>query len=198
MVKCFSLKGIVPFHSISLPSPTLLSMEVLTHASPLLKHLFSKMTVPICPLAGRLKHFLPAWRLLTKGQCVISRKVQDPSTTRTEPNVFTKTSTMEQRSERTDKLGSEKDVGEGSCLQSFTSGRRISQSNISSREKGWGQQASKQSKKPQQICTMCKTDLKDAYFSVPLSRESQKLVRFQWEGSLCEFLCLYFGLGPAL
>ena len=42
MVKCFSLKGIVPFHNISLPSPTLLSMEVLTHASPFLKHLFQK------------------------------------------------------------------------------------------------------------------------------------------------------------
>ena len=47
-------------------------MEVLTHAYPLLKHLFSKMTVPICPLAGRLKHFLPAWRLLTKDQSALS------------------------------------------------------------------------------------------------------------------------------
>ena len=60
MVKCFSLKGIVPFHNISLPSPTLLNMEVLTHASSLLKHLFSKKAVSIFPLAGRLKHFLPA------------------------------------------------------------------------------------------------------------------------------------------
>ena len=44
---------------------------------------------------------------------------------------------------------------------------------------------------------MCKTDLKDAYFSVPLSKASWKLVRFQWEGSLYEFLCIYFGLGSA-
>ena len=129
---------------------------------------------------------------------VLSRKVQDPSASRTKANVFPETSTMEQRSGRTDGLGSERDVGEGSFLQSFTSGRRISQSNISSREKGWGQQASKQSKKPQQICTMCKIDLKDAFLSVPLSRESRKLVRFQWEGSFYEFLCHYFGLGPAL
>ena len=69
---CFSLKGIVPFHNISLPSPTLLSMDVLTHASPLLKHLLLKMIVPICSLAGRLKHFLPASRLLTKDQGVFS------------------------------------------------------------------------------------------------------------------------------
>ena len=52
---------------------------------------------------------------------------------------------MQQRSERTDILGSERDVAEEN--QSFTSGKRISQSNISSREKGWEQQASNQSKK---------------------------------------------------
>ena len=60
---------------------------------------------------------------------------------------------MEQRSERTDRLGSKRDVGERSYLPSFTSRRRISQSNISSREE-WRQQASNQSKKPQQICAL--------------------------------------------
>ena len=49
---------------------------------------------------------------------------------------------MEKRSVRTDRLGNERDVGEGSYLQNLTSGRRISQSNISSREKEWEQQAS--------------------------------------------------------
>ena len=43
---------------------------------------------------------------------------------------------------------------------------------------------------------MCKIDLNDAYFSVSLSKESRKWVRFQWKGSLHEFLCLCFGLGP--
>ena len=80
---------------------------------------------------------------------VLSRRVQDPSATKTELNVFPKTSTIEQRSKRTDRLGSEKDVQEGSYLQSVESGRRISQLSISSREKGWGQKASNQSKKLQ-------------------------------------------------
>ena len=44
---------------------------------------------------------------------------------------------------------------------------------------------------------MCKMDLKDAYFSVPLNTRSRKLVGFQWKGTLYEFLCLAFGLGPA-
>ena len=47
---------------------------------------------------------------------VLSRKVQDPSGKISEANVFPKTSTMEQRSERTDGIGSERDVGERSYL----------------------------------------------------------------------------------
>ena len=44
---------------------------------------------------------------------------------------------------------------------------------------------------------MCKLRLKDAYFCFPLKKESRKYVRFQWEGTLYEFLCLCFGLGSA-
>ena len=44
---------------------------------------------------------------------------------------------------------------------------------------------------------MCKLDLKDAYFSNPLDRNSRKFVRFQWNGTLYEFVCLCFGLGLA-
>ena len=44
---------------------------------------------------------------------------------------------------------------------------------------------------------MCKLDMKNAYFSVPLRRNCRDKVRFQWSGTLYEFLCLCFGLGPA-
>ena len=43
---------------------------------------------------------------------------------------------------------------------------------------------------------MVKIDLKDAYYVVPLNQKSRKYVRFLWEGSLYEFICLMFGLGP--
>ena len=44
---------------------------------------------------------------------------------------------------------------------------------------------------------MCKLDLKDAYFSVPFEKNSKQFVHFRWSGNMYEFLCLYFGLGPA-
>ena len=45
---------------------------------------------------------------------------------------------------------------------------------------------------------MCKVDLKDVCLSVPLNPSSRKFVPFLWSGKLYEFLCLCFGLGPAL
>ena len=44
---------------------------------------------------------------------------------------------------------------------------------------------------------LCKLDLKDAYFTVALHKLSRKYVRVPWRGNLYEFLCLCFGLGPA-
>ena len=44
---------------------------------------------------------------------------------------------------------------------------------------------------------LIKIDLKDAYFGIPLDKSSRKYIRFQWEGSLYEFLCLCFGLGSS-
>ena len=44
---------------------------------------------------------------------------------------------------------------------------------------------------------MCKSDLKDAYFKILNNQESRKFLRFLWQGSLYEFMCLCFGLGPA-
>ena len=155
MVKCFSLKGIVAFHNISLPNPTLLSMEVLTHAYPLLKHLFSKMTVPIYPLAGRLKHFLPASRLLTKYQSVVSfiewfkipllqeRKQMFPP----KPQRWNK--------DQKKLINLEvKEMLEKGAISKVSHQEGFFQSNISSREKRWVQQVSNQSKKPQLICAL--------------------------------------------
>ena len=119
MVKCFSLKGIVPLHNISLQSPTLLSME----AFPPLKHFFSK-TGSSNLRSGRKIKKIPTCLETTykRSNCLVhSRRVHDPSATRTEANVLPKTLTIiEQRSEGTDRLGGERYVGAGSNLQRFT------------------------------------------------------------------------------
>ena len=46
----------------------MINMEDLTHVHSILKKLFSKQKIPKCALAGRIKEFLPAWKLLTKDQ----------------------------------------------------------------------------------------------------------------------------------
>ena len=45
---------------------------------------------------------------------------------------------------------------------------------------------------------LLKINLKDAYFGIPLDKSSRKYICFRWEGNLHKFLCLCFGLGPAL
>ena len=43
---------------------------------------------------------------------------------------------------------------------------------------------------------LCKLDLKDACFCVSWNKQSKKYVRSEWKGSLYEFICLCFGVGP--
>ena len=44
---------------------------------------------------------------------------------------------------------------------------------------------------------MSKVYLKDAYFSEPINWNSQKNLRFEWKGSLYQFLSFRFGLSVA-
>ena len=44
---------------------------------------------------------------------------------------------------------------------------------------------------------MRKINLCDAYFTIPINQKYRKYLMFKWEGTLYEFLCLCFGLGPA-
>ena len=48
-----------------------------------------------------------------------------------------------------------------------------------------------------QLKRLIQLDLKNAYFSVPLDQNSRKFARFQWKGTLCEFMCMCFGVGLA-
>ena len=88
---------------------------------------------------------------------------------------------MEQISERTDRVGSERDVGEGSYLQSNS--RPLI--NLKNLKKFAPYQHFKMEGfhclkfLSQNRDYMCKVDSRDAYFSVAISKESRKLVKFQ-------------------
>ena len=68
-VNTFSSKRKELSQSISQVSlQVMINMEELTHVHPILKKIFPKQKIPNCALAGRIKEFLPAWKLLTKDQ----------------------------------------------------------------------------------------------------------------------------------
>ena len=44
---------------------------------------------------------------------------------------------------------------------------------------------------------LTRIDLKDAYFAVPIHTEHQQFLRFRWQGTSYQFICLPFGLSTA-
>ena len=52
--------------------PELLNLENFARVHSAVKQMFSKLKIPSVPLAGRLKHFLPAWEILTQDKQVLS------------------------------------------------------------------------------------------------------------------------------
>ena len=67
-VNTFCSKRKEPSHSnTQISLPVMINMEKLTHVHLILKT-FSKQKIPKCPLAGRIKEFLPAWKLLKNDQ----------------------------------------------------------------------------------------------------------------------------------
>ena len=68
-VNTFCSKRKETSHSISQISlPFIINMKELTHVHLILKKLFSKQKNWNFALAGKMKEFLPAWKLLTKDQ----------------------------------------------------------------------------------------------------------------------------------
>ena len=104
------------------------------------------------------------------------------------------------------------------CSNQQAKRTRVHQFPLCSPQKGWGSQASNQSKTPKQLHSirtfqngikphvkgsskegglLSKSGLKDAYLTVPIWEKHQKYLRFLWRDSLLEFACLPFGLASA-
>ena len=95
------------------------------------------MTVPIYTLTGRLKHFLPAWRLLSKDQSILSLAEWFKIPLLQEPKQIFPQKLQQWNKDQKELIDLEVKEMLERDLHSFTSGGRISQSSISSREKGW-------------------------------------------------------------
>ena len=186
-------------------------MEDLTHVHPILKKLFSKQKIPKCAPSGRIKEFLPAWKLLTRDQEVLAlvegyqisllmEPVQEKA-----PKVLKLNQEQQKQVDLEVKAMLEK--GSISKVCHFLICKKGGENRPVINLKDLNRFIPYKHFKMEGLhCLkyvlqkgdyMCKIDLKDAYFSVPLHKDSRKLVRFLWAGNLYEFLCLCFGLGSA-
>ena len=43
-------------------------------------------------------------------------------------------------------------------------------------------------------CYMCKVDLKDAYYSIKVADDYQRFLKFEWDGTLYQYVCFPNGL----
>ena len=178
-------------------------MEDLTHVHPILKKLFSKQKIPKCAPAGRIKEFLPAWKLLTRDQEVLALVEGYQISLLMEP--------VQEKAPKVLKLNQEQQKQVDLEVKEKGSISKVCHFLIC--KKGWENRPVinlndlnrfipyKHFKMEGLHCLkyvlqkgnyMCKIDLKDAYFSVPLHKDSRKLVRFLWAGNLYDFL-LWFG-----
>ena len=186
---------------LNMSLPPIIIIRDLSNVHPWVKILSSARIISNLPLAGRFKHFMEAWEILTK----------DPKRSTD--------ATHESRTRSFNTIGDTEHVEEESHIANRTSGWRVFKQYFLGREKRWGKHTFGELKIPKPVncrsafqngrlfCLrellregycMCKLDMKDAYFSVLLHQSSRKYVRFSWsKRNLYDFLYLYFGWGPA-
>ena len=206
-VNTFCSKRKEPLHSISQISlPVMVNIEDLTHVHPILKKLLSKQKIPKCALAGRIKEFLPACKLLTKDQELLAlvEGYQIPLLMEPVQEKAPKVLKLNQEQQKQVDLEVKAMVEKGSISNvCHTKGEFLSSLFLISKKGGRNRPVInlkdlnrfipyKHFKMEGLHCLkymlqkgdyICKIDLKDAYFSVPLHKDSRKLVRFPWFGA---------------
>ena len=206
--------------NFTLTFPEIIPENQLLHVHPWVNALFSGESPKRVPLAGRLKHFLKAWQILTKDPKVLSIVkgyeipfMAVPHQKKTPHSTQTSSCQAELINKEILEM-----LGKGAIQKTNHSQGEFLSNIFLVQKKDGGQRPVINLKNLnkyvpyqhfkmeglhclkyllQQGDWMCKIDLKDAYFTIPLSEKSQKYIRFRWEGTLYEFLCLCFGLGPA-
>ena len=156
------------------------------------------------PLAGRT--------------CRTCGGIQNTFQQESSPTKNSRNNSHESRSKTTGTSGNRQHVGEGSHMPYQLFKRGNFEQCVPTREEGRGKPSCNQLKAPESIHTipalqngrliLSQRNVAEGRFHVQTGHEGciffnttssilKKYVRFLWSGSLYEFLCLCFGLGPA-
>ena len=207
-------------HLFSCQAPNLLSQGRYPRVHPVVKNLFSSR-IPDIPLAGRLKHFLKNWQILTQDPEILNivQGYRIPFLTEPKqkqapkpcvipgdqiPLVNQEIQSMLEKGAVQIVHPVEKQFLSNIFLVGKKEGGNRPVINLKELNNHFpyqhfkmeGLHLLKEMLQPGDF--MCKLDLKDAYFSVPLHARSRKAVRFLWQGTLYEFLCLFWSwAGPS-
>ena len=124
-VSTFCFKKKEPSHSNGqIPLLVTINMEELTHVHPILKKFFSKQKIPKCTLTGRIKEFLPAWKLLTK-DLGFSGRLPNSSSHGASTGEGSKSTKIKSETTKTSRSGSKGNAGKGLHFKSLSLKRKI-------------------------------------------------------------------------
>ena len=124
-VSTFCSKRKEPSHSNGqIPLLVTINMEELTYVHPILKKLFSKQKIPKCTLTGRIKEFLPAWKLLTK-DLGFSGRLPNSSSHGASTGEGSKSTKIKSETTKTSRSGSKDNAGKGLHFKSLSLKRKI-------------------------------------------------------------------------
>ena len=195
-----------------------LTREIPKNVHPLLKDLFTE-DIPVIPLAGRLKHFTKNWEKITNDQNILKviRGLKLDFIQKPHQNQGPHPIRMGKEDRHLMQLEIESMLEKGAIQPTKPSKDQFVSTVFLREKKDGGQRPIINLKKLNKIIPyihfkmesisllkdlleqddlMVKLDLKDAYFSVALHVSMRRYMRFRWEGTLYEFICLCFGLGP--